>query len=494
MVDEELHAVFESIDNRTPEQQEAINKEFDDNQKQKQIIQLRHDVFQCLIRREEEHATEAIVFYIENKFFLYTTRDDLKSEIWIYEDGIYKPNGESFIKMIAREVLLHAYTPQRVNKIIAKIQADTMVDPAEFFNTQYLDEICVENGILNLETRKVSDFTPEKIFFNKLPIKYNPDAVCKNIDKFFSEILKDERDKIILYELAGFCLHKDYFIEKALMFIGIGRNGKSKTLSLLRNFLGIENCCAVRLSQMEPNNSALCELHNRLVNLAGDLSNVALKETGVFRELTGRDEVQVKRKFLTDLKFTNYAKMVFACNELPRVYDLSEGFWSRWVVLDFPWQFLPEKEIEKKSAAEKAKCKIQDPNIIDKLTTDEELSGLLNEAIDGLDRLKINGDFSYTPGTSEVKNYWIRKSDSFTAFCFDMIEEDPENYITKKTLRQTFNSYCKKHRVKGTSDQNIKIVLENMFGVVGGKRFVGNPSPEREYVWEGIKFKEGVDL
>lgn len=463
-----------------------IAGDFDDD-KSFIFFDIQKEVLQDIITRREEHATERICNYLKGNFKFYTTRDDIKSEIWVYSDGIYRPNGESHIKEIVRKFLEHTYTPQRANKVIAKIEADTMIDTDEFFNTQYLNEVCVSNGILNLKTRKISEFTPEKIFFNKLPVSYDPLAECEAIDFFFEEILKEKSDKKVLYELVGFCLHKEYFIEKAFMFLGTGRNGKGKTLSLLKKFLGEENTCSVRLSQMDTQSSALCELHNRLVNLAGDLNNIALKDTGLFKELTGRDSVQVKRKYLRDLIFTNYAKMIFACNELPRVYDLSEGFWSRWILLEFPFQFLPKKEIDVKPEKEKHLCKIQDPLILDKLATEKELSGLLNKALDGLDRLKQNKDFSYSIGTAKVKDFWIRKSDSFTAFCLDELEEDFDGFVTKKELRQRFSQYIRTHRIKPTSDKNMKVVLENMFGVVESRK---TTKFGFDNVWEGIKLKE----
>lgn len=492
MVDKELKKTFDSIDNKSQEDLKKEDIEFKIKQNQKILIQLRTDVTDHLLRREEDYATERIVEFIEGDNYIYATRDDVRSEIWVYNDGIYKPNGESYIKEVVRIILLQSYTPQRANKIIAKIEADNMIDSDKFFNTSYLNEICVSNGILNLETKELLDFTPEKIFFNKLPVEFKAGEECPHIDSFFGEILREEEDKKVLYELAGFCLHKEYFIEKAFMFLGSGRNGKGKTLSLLKNFLGTENTCSVRLSQMESNSSALCELHNRLVNLAGDLNNTALKDTGLFKELTGRDSVQVKRKYLRDLIFTNYSKMVFACNELPRVYDLSEGFWSRWVLLEFPYQFLPQKEIDQRSESEKTLCKIQDPLILDKLTTPEELSGLLNAAIDGLNRLKKNKDFSYSKGTSKIKDFWIRNSDSFTAFCMDTLENDIDGWVSKKELRQSFVKYCREHKVKGCSEKNMKVVLEDMFGVIESKK--GSTYDTQERVWEGVKLKNRQDI
>lgn len=496
-VDKVLEEVFERMEeehqkfmNLPQNEKEKILTEQSEKQikesRKKYFINLRNEVLQLITTKQDDYATERITDYIKDNNKIYTTKDDLKSEVWIYSDGIYKPNGESFIKEIVREFLLHYYNSQRANRVIAKIQADTFIDFDEFFKKSYLNEICISNGILNLNTRELSEFTHEKIFFNKLPVEYDPLADCDVIDFFFEEVLKESDDKNILYELAGFCLYKEYFLEKAFMFVGDGANGKSKTLNLLKEFLGVDNSCSVKLSQMSDlSSSSLCELHNRLINIAGDLDNTALKTTGVFRELTGGDTLQVKRKYLRDLKFSNYAKMVFACNELPKVYEFHEGFWRRWILLEFPNKFLPQHEIDIRK--NEKNIKLQDPEISKKLTTPTQLSGLLNKALDGLDRLKKNKNFSYSKGTAAVKDFWIRKSDSFMAFCLDNIEADYDGFIIKRKLRNEFLKYCKKYKVKGVSDKSIKIVLEDMFGALEGRKVLESG---QEYIWEGIKLKE----
>jgi len=448
-----------------------------------ELNSIRNNIKNLILSRQEDLASEEITEVILKDYHIYTTRDDIKSEIWYYDDGIYIPNGRSLIKEITRNILEDAYTSQRANKVIVKIEADTQIEHDEFFKNESIDEIPIKNGILNIFTREVAPFSPERIFFNKLPIEYNPDAKCKSIEKFFSDVLKDESDTAVMFELIGFCLMKEYRFEKSFMFIGDGRNGKGKTLSLIKRFLGVENCSSIPLAQINSGSTSVCELHGRLANIAGDLSNTDLKDTGMFKQITGRDLITAKRKYLNDLFFENYAKIIFACNELPKVYDLSDGFWSRWILFEFPYKFI--KESEYNQLIDKGNNKIIDEVIIDKIATPEELSGLLNMAIDGLDRIMKNKGFSYSKGTEEVKDLWIRKSDSFTSFCIDKITEDANGKIPKKNIRKAFSSYCRKHKISGASDVAIKVTLENRFGAYEYQDWEGT----RERYWEGIKFK-----
>jgi putative DNA primase/helicase len=430
-------------------------------------------------------ATELLTKYILDKVKIFTTKDDQKSEMWIYKDGVYIPQGRSEVKSILREILEEQYSSFVFGKVIDKIEPDTFIEADKFFSNNSKELMPVENGILNIFTLELTPFTEEIIFFNKLPVKFDIDATCPKIEKFLKDVLSNEEDINVFYELAGFSLLKEYTFEKAFMLVGGGRNGKSKSILLLKKLVGPDNVCSVPLTSLSPNSFSVSELFGKLLNLAGDISNQDFKDTSTFKTATGRDIVGAQRKFQRPINFHNYAKFVFACNDLPMVYDLSKGFWSRWVLLEFPYYFAEKEEYER--APDKTYIKIKDPDIIDKITTPEEMSGLLNQALIGLKRLITNGDFSSTKGSEEVKSTWIRKANSFVAFCFDNIEEDSLGLITKKDLRKRYSDYCKNHKVVTKSDVVIKNVMQCTYGASEEKKdIVGGLY---EHVWLGVKWK-----
>jgi len=501
--EKELAALLKEVQsNETPETlldlYEEITKEKEEVRKKQgetlvdqNLIDLRQQVLMQLTLKHRDVATELIVTEFKKNNSIYTTKDDIKPEMWIYKEGIYVPEGRTFVKEFSRKILGDAYTTTLANAIIAKIEADTGIEADDFFKQEHLEEMPVLNGILNVFTKELKEFSPKKIFFNKLQVSYDPEATCPKIDKFLSDVLAKPDDKKVFYELAGFGLLKEYRLEKAIMFVGDGRNGKSKTIELLKRLFGIENCCSIPLASLVPSSFSIAELFGKLFNLAGDLSSSDLKDTGMFKSLTGRDIISAQRKFLRDLVFTNYAKMIFACNDLPRVYDHSQGFWERWVLLEFPYRFVDQETYDNGTEEEKKSWKIRDTEIIEKISTPEELSGLLNKAIDGLHLILKNNKFSYSVGTKEIKDKWIRKSDSFMAFCLDNLEESYDSKVSKRKIRKLFAKYCKIHRLRGSSDKSIKITLQNNYGVTdeySSEFGVGG----QEWCWVGIKIKNEI--
>jgi P4 family phage/plasmid primase-like protien len=421
------------------------------------IDKLESNVKLNLALHKTTEATESIVQFFLRNNKVYTTRDDKTSEVWIYRDGIYIPQGKTYITEFVREVTKEAFTTYFCNQVIAKLEADTYIDQDVFFNSWTKDEIIVLNGILNLETRELSEYTQDKIFFNKLPVIYDETKDCPNIRKHFESVLRYKDDTQVLFELFGFLLWKEYFIEKAAMFSGSGRNGKSKTVELMKRFIGVENCTNIPLQQLENDRFALGELFNKMANLSPDLSPTALTQTGIFKALRGRDELTADRKFKARVKFVNHAKMIFCANELPKTHDTTEAFWNSWILLEFPYTFLSKKEM--KSRTENEWIKEADVNIIEKLTTPNELSGLLNRALDGLDQIRSQKDFSYSKNTEEVKRLWIKKSDSFMAFFMDCCEKKYGEYVFKDKLGEAYSKYCMEKELKPMGTISIKNTL-----------------------------------
>jgi len=151
---------------------------------------------------DKSRVTEEIVSFIKTNSKIYTIRQDKDVEMWIYDKnkGIYVPEAQTYIKELCRNILDEKYSTQLLNDIIRKIEADTFIESEELFK-ENLNEICVNNGILNINDRTLSPFSPEKRFFSQIPVKYYKTQDCEKIKKFISDIVEDVEDIKLLKEL-----------------------------------------------------------------------------------------------------------------------------------------------------------------------------------------------------------------------------------------------------------------------------------------------------
>lgn len=279
------------------------------------------------------------------------------------------------------------------------------------------------------------------------------------------------------------------------MCLGSGGNGKSVHLDIIQAFLGVDNCESITLEDIERDDYSIGLLQGKLANIAGDISNTPIKDSGKYKTLTGGDLITANRKHLSHLKFTNYAKLVFSANELPPTYDMTDGFMRRWVILKFPYTYYKEKEYEQLSKKEKKTARKADPQLIDKLTTKEELQGLLNWALDGLQDLMEARGFTQTNTIKETRSTWQRESNSFYAFFEEELVVDKNHCIIKDDIRRAYAAYCRMHKVGGVSDKVIKMTFERQG--INDKQVRVDASEftdwnDRVRIWSGIRFKHGV--
>ena len=471
------------IENKVELKQALANIQDD----KKTIEELRKDVHTQIFMKDRATATEMLVEYFCRDNYVYAVRSDDKKEIWIYEDGVYTENGETYIAEFCRHVLRAAYTSHLKNMVVEKIQTDHYINSEVFFEfNKDLDFVPVQNGLLNIKTGELCDYTPHKIFFAKIPVVFNPAATCPKIEKFITDICGDIQDVETITQFIGSCLVREQRWEKMLMCIGGGRNGKSKLAELIKTFLGAKTVAGLQPSSFEDSeNFQIHMLHGRLVNMYMDISRTALKNTSLLKSLSGRETVTVPRKFKTALTFKNSCKFIFGANDLPMSYDITDGFWGRWLLITLPYSFKYQHELDLVPTEQMHKYKLRDDNIIEKITSQDELSGMLNWILKSLQKLLKQSGFSYKYTTEEVKSLWIRKSDSFMAFYMDCCVSENEQKIPKQELQRAYAAYCREHGIKISTPKRIANAL-NELGCYDGRYRV---HADDFYYWENVGFK-----
>jgi len=448
---------------------------------------------QYIAAQKKEKMSELICTQFLSNNKVYTLRHDKINEMWIYKDGIYVNQGRTYIIEFVRAVLEEFYTTHRCNQIVAKIEADTYISQEDFFINEDVRKIPVQNGILDLFTRKLQPFDSKYKFFNKLGAFYKAEANCETFEKFQAQIHQTANDVKLNQEMYGFCLYRDYKYEKALMKIGNGRNGKGKDIECLKRLLSPENCVNLSLQKLSADKFCVADLHNKMANLGSDLSGSVLNDTEMFKQLTGHDMVSADRKFLSKVHFQNFAKMIFATNNLPEVpNDESIGFKDRWLFLEYKntYKLQDEYNIIPAEQRDKDGIKLADTDLINKLTTQEELSGILNWALDGLDRLFRQNGFTRSSTADNMENYWQRKSSSADAFFMDEleIEYNDENFLAVHVVKQKYHSYCQNYKIKPEKWKNFQEKIDKFGGIYERKN---RTSVGMGYVygWSGLKWK-----
>lgn len=387
-----------------------------------------------------------------------------------YMNGIYKPDGSTFInKSVESAVDGKSITGRSVSEVRGHIERRTYMSRDEFDSN--IDEITLKNGVLNTKTFEFIDHDPKRYSLLQIPVNYVPDADCPKFKKFLGETLPNKIERETIIELFGYCLVRNYSIQKWFMFLGEGANGKGTLLSTLRTFLGIENISAVELQEFDKPFS-IAELYGRLANIVGDLSAKELYHSGRLKSLTGGDLLLAEKKFQNPFNFVNYAKLIYSANDLPKTFDGTRAFWRRVMLINFNETFSGTQDIK---------------DLWKEFTTDEEMSGILNLAIKGLHRLSDNQQFTKDNSADEVADHYIRNSDPVAAFFMDCVEitNDANDYISLQSLHAAFVEYCKNYRFRDTSLRKFNSVVRKDHRLQESRE-INEVTGKQERVWNGV--------
>jgi len=362
-----------------------------------------------------------------------TMRDT--EEIYTYQAGVYLQNGETYLKEFIHRFFGGTENDSIVREILGKIRRSTFTERKTFDTNP--DEICVMNGILNVKTRELSPHNPKKYFLTKIPVYYHPESDCPRITQFLDDVACSDEDTVrTLEEIAGWLLlTKRYSPHKAVVLLGVGRNGKSTYLGLLTNFIGKHNCSSTELGEFGNSRFATSNLFSKLANICTELNDKIIRHTAIFKSLTGEDLITAEYKMMPSFNFTNKAKMIFAANKLPKVYEDTTAFWSRWIIVPFKNSF---KETDAKT----------DPDMLSKLSTHEELSGLLNLALNGLQRLEENKAFTVTKSIEETRQLYLRNSMPILSFIDERLEAGSTvNFTSRTEMYALYSDYCVRNQI-----------------------------------------------
>jgi len=163
--------------------------------------------------------------------------------------------------------------------------------------------------------------------------------------------------------------------------------------------------------------------------------------------------------------------------------DYSDAHFRREIILSFPNQF-EDKPGGKKDDESKGKNKA-DPDLINKLTTEKEMSGIFNILMVALRRILYTSKKIHlnqkTIQERREKHELIR--DPVAAFIKDAIDEasiESDN-VRKEDLYEAYRKFCKYHNLPIEQKETFGKILKNKHRFRDGREASG----ERKTIWTG---------
>ncbi|MDO4571523.1 MAG: phage/plasmid primase, P4 family [Planctomycetia bacterium] len=357
--------------------------------------------------------------------------------------------------------------------------------PEEYSTLQ--DLIPVRNGILHvgrlLERR--SDYllptTPMLFHRNVLPVDFDSKAVSETWCDMVEQNLQDTdggwTKLSLLQEFLGYCLVPDTSLQKFLLCIGEGSNGKSAVMSGFAAMLGEKNMVSLSL-EMFSDRFALAQLRGKLVNLVDDMSETDKVCEGKLKSVVSGMSINSDRKNREGINFKPTSRLIFCCNTPPKFQDKSNGIWRRLIMIPF-CATVPESQ--------------RDIRFCDVRFWERESAGIFNWCLAGLVRLRQNKNHFTECLENEVgKRSYIYDSNPVLLFFEESLMASDDGCISCAVLYRTYEEWCLQNGYRPLNASNFGREIMRKFFVQKVRRWVS--SNAREYCYVGIQTQPGCVL
>lgn len=268
------------------------------------------------------------------------------SGLAVYGGGVYAVS-DAAIEAMVGDLLLDQYDTGKVSNLSSRLRglcharglvlrdARTSLGDSPLFAEPLL---CVENGVVHLESGELLPHSPDYLMTTKFPVKYDPAATCPLFDSWLSESTTIKgRDQVdVLLDVTSQVLDFTRLPSKSPFLFGPTRSGKSTFLELLMKLVGPGAVSGMKLQDLESDQFALADLYGKRINIDADVSDEYVPSVSNLKRLTGRDPLQANLKYGKRFTFINQALPVFSGNTLPTVGERSRAFMARVVPVSFP--------------------------------------------------------------------------------------------------------------------------------------------------------------
>lgn len=289
----------------------------------------------------------------------------------------------------------------------------------------------VNNGVLNLRTGEFAPRHDPQLMLTKLfNASYDPQATCPEWEAFMEQALPDERLRTYVQRALGYSMLGDADQRALFLIHGPSGTGKSTMLETIHDIFGTygETAPAGTFKTKLESNGPTPDLHTlrgrRFVSTS-ETAETASFDEDLLKRLTGRDSVQSRGLFESNVKWTPQCVIWLATNNPPRLSSDDDAIWRRLKLIPFVTKFLGKGEV---------------PDMARRILMPER-NGILNWLLAGLRDFTANGLQEPEDIPDRVQELRL-SSDSVARFLDDSMSEGLyQNEVAQVEVNQLYGLY-----------------------------------------------------
>ena len=395
------------------------------------------------------------------KYFLIKMPGDNKVGFYWYNGKCYKQENATDIAGIVQRYLPCTIRTSAKVRAVKDLVLQSMHNRIGYEDLDTESTvIAVQNGILNLQSRTedghytLSAHSPKYRLTTCLHTEYDPDAECPVFTGYMKDLCKDMDGAVdwekynVIQEYVGLIISNLEVLtltKKGLvLYSPEGNTGKSQLIKVVTALIGDDKQCNINLSEMNRDHnkfSMKAIVGKRMIQIP-DMSAITILNSTVFKQLLGGDRVTIEGKGQDVFDYQFKGGLIMACNGLPRfVDDKGDHIAERMVIVPCEHHILEED---------------RDPYILDRMKN--ELPGILNWALEGLQRYLDNETLTIPEATQEAQKEYKSKSDTVYRFLSShyVVTKNSDDRVLMTALNDEYETWY----TENFSDEEKKWVVK----------------------------------
>lgn len=356
-----------------------------------------------------------------------------KNEVGIvfnYENGVYKMLSDqdlsNIILSMLYEDMLWGYRTKRC--VSDKVACLVSIIPDLVLTEDKGDYFNCKNGLYQISTGQLKSHTPDFVSLVQSPVAYDPSAEAPTwhacLDAWMDGPEKEKKIEL-LQQFSGYLLSSSMVYAKALFLVGDGGNGKSTFADTLGMVIGEQGTSRIDMEDLY-SMFGLKGLIGKRLNIIEEVGG-NYYQSHKLKKLISGEELTINMKYKDQFKFRPQAKFIFAVNTMPRVDDSSTATERRMSVVQFNNNFRNSPNTSLRFS--------------DGLLA-QELSGILNWMIEGINKLNKQKKFTITREQQSALTEYREENSSVEGFIGECLSFIDGSSVSVRELYLEYKDYC----------------------------------------------------
>ena len=318
---------------------------------------------------------------------------------------------------------------------------DYLVQKLEVLDADPLSVACDNGTILLRKTIQTRPSERKDYITRRLGVPYIEGGGCPRFHAFLERVMPDADMREFLQRIAGYCLTGSTREQCVFIFYGVGRNGKSTFVNVLRHIMGdyaMNSPISTFLAKREGSSGSeaspdVARLPGVRLLTASEPPESARLDEGAIKAMTSNEVVTARHLNQGFFEFRPKFKLMISTNHFPTIRGTDLGIWRRIRLV--PWTIsIPEDEV--------------DPELEAKLIA--EAPGILQWMLDGAEEWLSVGLAPPEKARAAVEDYKAAQDPvgEFLAECCDLTGDlknpstDRPYETSAEKLRKAYVAWC----------------------------------------------------